>query len=334
MSPLSLYRKLFINRTTWVILSSLIVISIIYIYILNVKNGAVIVNRDLLSSNTQSQITHEIIIKGKLNQRKEVLKLDRESKIEKVFISKGALIKKGDTLLKFSTTNVDRESVGREIQMCEIINNLHISKMSLEQSLSIAYTQFVELNFILDRKFIDFEKKFKINTKQIVNSQEFEDSKLDIELLKKTKKELLNAYIEDSIKTCLQILSINESIEHINKNLSLFYNKNEFMYLKAIHDGQISDLKVKAGDLKTKNEYIGTINKTPLIYAEVGDRYIKMISVGQEAEVINNDMNYLLRVNTIDSKNNIITFVFEDIIPMKLNGIEIFDIRLKLNDKK
>ena len=54
--------------------------------------------------------------------------------VEKVYVEDGAQLKKGDTILKLSNTNMELSQMETETRIYEAINNLENTKIGLDQS--------------------------------------------------------------------------------------------------------------------------------------------------------------------------------------------------------
>lgn len=79
--------------------------------------------------------------------------------VEKVYVEDGALLKKGDTILKLSNANMELSLMEQETRIFGEINNYENTKIGLEQNKFYRQKEIVQLQYQIDQAKRDFERK-------------------------------------------------------------------------------------------------------------------------------------------------------------------------------
>ncbi|MEI7596627.1 MAG: HlyD family efflux transporter periplasmic adaptor subunit [Bacteroidota bacterium] len=332
-------KSFFKRRKTWV-LSLLFLLLLVFFCFREENNRVFIVDKNnLLTDNVQKGLFQEFITFDGVVQPLNTVFLDvvLGGRIEKIYIEDGSIINEGDTILKFSNSNVMLDFMNRETQMYDIINNLQNTKLSLEQNQFNRAKELLDLNYQIELKSKDYERKcFLFNSKSI-SVKEYEESKKEFEYLENQKTIILKAQKNDSLFTCRQIVNIKESVERMNKNLKLLYQNINNMYLRAPIGGKLSSFNVEVGETKNAGENIGTIDegRASKIRANIDEQYVNKVFIGQNAEFDLMNKIYQLKINKIYTKINngafAVDFVFCDTIPNEIKRGQTITVKLKFN---
>ena len=139
--------------------------------------------------------------------------------VQEVYVEAGVEVKKGDSLLKLSNTNLLLDFMNRETQIVEQINNLRNTRIQMELNERNIKEQVLDIEQELSR----MERQFKIDTALIrseaISKQQYEDSRSRYDYLKKKRKLLASSYEKDFLYRQQQVGRIDKSIEMMERNL-------------------------------------------------------------------------------------------------------------------
>ncbi len=79
--------------------------------------------------------------------------------VEKVYVEDGAILKKGDTIMKLANANMELGLMEQETRIFEAVNNLQNTKIGLEQNKFYRQSEIVEMHYQIDQTKRDFERK-------------------------------------------------------------------------------------------------------------------------------------------------------------------------------
>jgi HlyD family secretion protein len=221
--------------------------------------------------------------------------------VDEVFVEDGAILKKGDPILKLSNANMELSYMDQETRMYDAINNLANTSISIEQLKYTRQKEISDLYYQIDKLKTDFNRKEVFFRDKLISAKEFEDAERDY----KHALEQLNITLKlkrlDSISGVRQGQQISSSMERMRNNLELLQKNMDNMTIKSPGDGKLSSFNVEIGETKTAGEHLGQIDIPGgfKVRANVDERYISRIVNGQEAEFDLGGQTYHLVVNKI-----------------------------------
>ena len=221
--------------------------------------------------------------------------------VEAVYVEDGAILKKGEPILKLMNANMELSTMEQETRMLDAINNLQNTKIQLEQSRFIREKEIANLTYQLQQAEIDYERKKKLFKNQVIAIKEWEDAERNYKGLKRQLELSKELQKLDSIFAYSQIYQINQSINRMGNNLELLRKTIESLNIKAPADGKLSSFSAEIGELKQAGEHLGQIDMMDgyKLKARIDERYISRVFVGQEAEFDFNKKTYKLKINKI-----------------------------------
>ena len=277
---------------------------LVYIFFVRDKQSRLYVNQDQLSiaAVLEDKFQEFIPVDGVVFPKNTVY-IDAVTGgiVEAVYVEDGAILKKGEPILKLMNANMELSTMEQETRMLDAINNLQNTKIQLEQSRFIREKEIANLTYQLQQAEIDYERKKKLFKNQVIAIKEWEDAERNYKGLKRQldlSKELQKL---DSIFAYSQIYQINQSINRMGNNLELLRKTIESLNIKAPADGKLSSFSAEIGELKQAGEHLGQIDMMDgyKLKARIDERYISRVFVGQEAEFDFNKKTYKLRINKI-----------------------------------
>jgi HlyD family secretion protein len=221
--------------------------------------------------------------------------------VEKIYVEDGAQLKKGDTILKLSNTNMELSQMETETRIYEAINNLENTKIGLEQSKFTRQSEIVDLQYTIDKSRLDFERKKQLYAEGVFSKKEFEDAQRDYDFTVKQMKISLELKKLDSISAVSRSKNIDATIIRMHNNLGLLKTTIENLYIKAPIEGQLSSFSAEIGETKAAGEHLGTIDLAEgfKLRANIDERYISRVHIGQEAEFDFAGKTYKLAISKI-----------------------------------
>jgi len=257
--------------------------------------------------------------------------------VEIIFVEDGAILKKGDTILKLSNANVELDYMNRESQTFDVINNLRNSKLGIQRSEFTREDEITDLDYMLDKASIDFKRKEELYNKKVISLEEFEIVSRDI-IFYKTKLNIAKKMQKlDSFSRAKQIGQINSSIARMDNNLEMLKIILGNLFVKAPISGKLSSFIAEIGETKSKGQNLGQIDVLDgfKLRAEIDERYITRVFVGQAAEIDFLEKTYNLEISKIFTQitNGAFQadFVFSDETPKEIKRGQTIQIRLKFN---
>jgi HlyD family secretion protein len=293
------------KRVITIALGAILVFFIIYLLFFRDKQSRLYVNSSQLSiAEVQLDRFQEFIpVDGVVHPRTTIyLDAVQGGTVDEVFVSDGAELEAGDTILKLLNIDMELRYMDQETRMYDAINNLQNSKVNLERSKFVRQLEITNLLAEIDRVDLDFERKKKLFSEGFIADEEYEDVEREHNLTMKQLEISLELQRLDSVSMVEQTRQINNSIMRMQNNLELLNKNLGNLYLKAPISGKLSSFIVEIGETKSAGQRLGQIdimNEGFKLRANIDERYISTVHIGQEAEFDFAGNTYQLQISKI-----------------------------------
>ena len=277
---------------------------LVYLLFLRDKSSKLYIDRDQVSvAGVQAEKFQEFIPVDGIVLPRTIIYIDAVmgGTVEEIFVEDGAMLEEGDSILRMVNANMELNYMDQETRMYDAINNLQNSRIALEQNKFLRQKEIVNLMYQIDQVETDFERKKSLFSDSVISVKEFEDAQRDHEFTLRQLNISLQLQRLDSVSTEEQKLQIHASIERMRNNLELLKRNMERLLVRAPTDGQLSSFSVEIGQTMASGTRLGQIDVMGgyMLRANIDERYISRVFIGQKAEFDFNGSPYILSVHKI-----------------------------------
>jgi len=277
---------------------------LVYLLFFRDKQSRLYVNKDQLSIATVMEDKfQEFIPADGIVFPKNTVYIDAVTGgiVEAVYVEDGAILHKGDPILKLMNANMELSTMEQETRMLDAINNLQNTKIQLEQSKFTREKEIANLTYQLQQAENDYNRKKQLFENQVISLKDWEDSERNYIGLKRQLELSEELQKLDSVFAYSQIRQINKSILRMGDNLKLLRKTIENLNIKAPVAGKLSSFSAEIGEIKQAGEHLGQIDMLAgfKLKTRIDERYISRVFVGQEAEFDFNKITYGLKISKI-----------------------------------
>ncbi|WP_339144254.1 efflux RND transporter periplasmic adaptor subunit [Pseudoalteromonas galatheae] len=241
-----------------------------------------------ISTVTKGEFHDLIPLRGSIKPSKSVyLDAIEGGRVEARFVEEGAMVKKGDKLLTLSNTSLQLDVISREAQISEQLNNLHNTRLAIEQNRLNLKRNLLELDFQVtqsERKLAQFKR---LGSGNLVSKDELQAAEDETEYLKNRRKLIIEQQQQDEKIRTAQIAQLEDSVEQLNKNLSFARKNLENLIIKAPMDGQLTALDAELGASKARGSRLGQVDIVSeyKVSAQIDEFYLGRVYAGQTARL-------------------------------------------------
>ena len=196
-------------------------------------------------------------------QPRETVYLDAidGGQVVEVLVEEGAMVKKGQPLVRLNNTSLQLQVINSEGQLAEQLNRMASTKVSFEQSRLRNTRDLIDTGFQLQQAEDRLKRMERMVENGAVTRSEFDDTKLDLN----RRRELYEAAKEskrvDETLQKEQMQQLDKTIASMNKNLAVARQNLDNLTLKAPIDGQLTSLDAYLGQSKRPGERLGQIDQ-------------------------------------------------------------------------
>jgi HlyD family secretion protein len=222
-------------------------------------------------------------------------------RVEKKLVEEGAMVKKGEVILRLSNPDLRLSILNSEAQLAKNSNFLRDTRVTMEQEKLSVKREILNLKFDLIRKKRIYEQNKVFYRDTLISRNDYLKSKEDYEYAQQSYQLYLERQKQDSIYRTIQIQQMKENLRNMALNLMLVRQRQQSLNVKAPVDGQLTTLDVEVGQSVPKGGRIGQIDilTSYKVTAQIDEHYIDKVRVGLIAVLDRNGKEYKLRIRKI-----------------------------------
>ncbi|MEO1033488.1 MAG: HlyD family efflux transporter periplasmic adaptor subunit [Bacteroidota bacterium] len=261
-------------------------------------------------------------------------------RVEEKFVEDGAILKKGEPILRLSNTDLELSLINQETSVYNLLTQMQISQNAARQNTINRQNQFTDV----ENSLIEAERVYNLNKrlhdKGAIGRQDFESSKNDFEYQKERMKLAEQVLSEDSISSKLEIQQAKDSYSRTQSALELMRKKVGDLVVRAPIDGQLTSLDAEIGQSITKGTRLGQVDVTSgyKVRVDIDEHYISRIYTGQSGTFTLNNKLYTLVIKKVFTQVTNgrfqVDMVFEGETPEGIRRGQNLQIRLALSAEK
>jgi HlyD family secretion protein len=259
--------------------------------------------------------------------------------IEKKFVEEGAVVQKGDKILKLSNTDFQLSALQQESFAYQQINEARNTRLQIEQNSINLQTRLVDVNYSLINSRQLYNREKVMWEKKLASQQEYEQYRDNYLKDVEQKKLAEENWQKDSVLKQSQLEQINSSIDRLQTNLELIKENLDNLTVKAPISGQLTSLDAEIGQSKTPGSRLGQIDALDgyKVRADIDEFYITRVSKGLKATVEIDNEEYKLTVDKVypevkEGKFEV-DMEFTGKVPDGIRRGQTLQIRLQLSDR-
>jgi HlyD family secretion protein len=222
-------------------------------------------------------------------------------RVEERYAEDGALLKKGDPILKLSNTDLELSLVNQQTNVYNLLTQMQISHNATQQNSITRLNQMAEVENAWREASRIYQLNKQLYEQKAIGSQEFEQSKINFEYQVKRKKLTEQIVSQDSVSTKQETEQTKQSYARTQEALRVMQQKVGDLIVRAPVDGQLTSLDAEFGQNKNKGERIGQIDVLSgfKVRADIDEHYISRIFVGLTGDFTLDGKIYKLKIKKV-----------------------------------
>jgi HlyD family secretion protein len=222
-------------------------------------------------------------------------------RVEEKFVEDGAIMKKGEPIMRLSNTDLELSLVNQETSVYNLLTQMQISQNQARQNTinRINQNTDVENSLIESKRVYDLNKR--LYDKGVIAKQEFIQSENDYNY-QKQRMQLSNQVLEqDSLAVGIENNQATSSYARTQNALELMRRKVADLVVRAPVDGQLTSLDAEIGQSINKGMRLGQIDVLSgfKVRADIDEHYISRIYTGQTGTFTLNNEDYGLEIKKV-----------------------------------
>ena len=281
---------------------------------------------------------HEYIaITGELEPLRTVyLETLEGGRAEEIYLEEGSLVEQGDPILRLSNADLELETMQREDQYVEQVNQLFNVRQQMDQLERDFEKRMAELDYLILKQKRKYQRDVELREAQLISELEYELSRDEYNYLVREKELEMASEDENRRFRDAQIRQLEQSVERRKKNLEIAEGKLEKLIIKAPIAGELTSRDIEVGQSKAPGERLGQIDSTAgfKVRARIDQHYLGRVDTGQIGGFEFSGETYKLQTTKIYSEvmegKFEVDMIFESDVPRGIKRGQTLHIRLAL----
>jgi len=261
-------------------------------------------------------------------------------RVEEKFVEDGAIMKKGEPILRLSNTDLELSLINQETSVYNLLTQMQISQNAARQNTINRRNQFTDVeNSLIEAKRL-YDLNQRLYDKDAIGRQDYESSKNNYEYQKQRMRLAKQVLSQDSISTKQEVGQSQSSYARTRSALELMRKKVGDLVVRAPVDGQLTSLDAEIGQSKNKGERLGQIDVLSgfKVRVDIDEHYISRIYSGQKGTFTFNNKLYTLIIKKVFTQvangRFQVDMHFEGDIPEGIRRGQNLQIRVALSAEK
>ncbi len=322
----------------------LAIIALIVFVIMSTSGGSKLnVDKERISMNTiKNDVFQENIPVNGIVLPITTIYLDalEGGRVEEKFVEDGAIMKKGEPILRLSNTDLELSLINQETSVYNLLTQMQISQNAARQNTINRRNQFTDVeNSLIEAKRL-YNLNQRLYDKDAIGRQDYESSKNNYEYQKQRMKLSKQVLSQDSISTKQEVGQSQSSYARTRSALELMKKKVGDLVVRAPVDGQLTSLDAEIGQSKNKGERLGQIDVLSgfKVRVDIDEHYISRIYSGQKGTFTFNNKQYTLTIKKVFTQvangRFQVDMHFEGAVPEGIRRGQNLQIRVALSAEK
>ena len=222
-------------------------------------------------------------------------------RVEEIFVEDGAMMKKGQPILRLSNSDLELGLATQETSVFNVLTQMNISKNNATQNTIRQLNQMADVENALAEAERIYTMNKQLLADKVIGAQEFKQSEIAYNYQVRRKKLTEDILKEDAAAVTLMTTQDKQSLARMQNTLELMRRKVGDLVVRAPIEGQLTSMDAEIGQNKNKGERLGQIDVTTgyKVRVDIDEHYISRILTGQEGEVTIAGKDYKLRIKKV-----------------------------------
>ncbi|MCP4663818.1 MAG: HlyD family efflux transporter periplasmic adaptor subunit [bacterium] len=259
-------------------------------------------------------------------------------RVEELYLEEGSMVAQGAAILRLTNTDLQLETMRREDQYLEQVNQLFNTRLQTEKQGRDFEKRLTELDYQILKSKRVYQRNDALREADLLSDLEYELSRDEYDFLVKQKELEIVAEEDNRLFREAQIEQLDQSVDRRKQNLRIAEENLDKLVIRAPIAGQLTSFDIEVGESAAMGERLGQIDATHgfRVLARIDQHYISRVDVGQSGEFELSKQKYPLRITKVypdvmEGKFEV-DLEFVDDLPRSIKRGQNLHIRLALGD--
>jgi HlyD family secretion protein len=260
-------------------------------------------------------------------------------RVEEKYVEDGAVMKKGEPILRLSNTDLELSLVNQETSVYNLLTQMQISQNAARQNTISKLNQMTDVESTLK----EAERLYNLNKhlyeQKAIGLQDFKQAENNYNYQLQKRKLTQQILKQDSVSSNQEVEQARQSYGRTQNALGVMRKKVGDLIVRSPVDGQLTSLDAEIGQSKNKGERLGQIDVLSgfKVRVDIDEHYISRIYTGLAGEFTFANKDYKLKIKKVYTQvingRFQVDMEFEGEVPQGIRRGQTLQIRLALSDE-
>ncbi len=222
-------------------------------------------------------------------------------RVEEKYVEDGAIMKKGEPILRLSNTNLMMNMMSQQNTVYNTLTQMQINQNAALQntvnkrtSMADVESQYNEAErvYTLDKRLFD---------QKVIGLQEFKQAENNYNYYRQKKQLTEQILAQDSVSRAQQNAQDKRSYKGSTEALNIMQKKVGDLIVRSPVDGQLTSLDAEIGENKNQGQRLGQIDVLDgfKVRVDVDEHYLSRIFIGQTGDFTFANNSYKLKIKKV-----------------------------------
>lgn len=260
-------------------------------------------------------------------------------RVEEKFVEDGAIMKKGQPILRLSNTNLMMNMMAQQNTVYNTLTQMQINQNAAQQNTVNKRTALADAENLYNEAERVYVLNKRLYAEKAIGLQELKQSENNYNYYREKKALTQQILSQDSVSRSTQNAQDSRSYRGSQEALSIMQQKVADLIVRAPVDGQLTSLDAEIGENKTQGQRLGQIDVLSgfKVRANIDEHYLSRIFPGQTGEFSFANKTYKLKIKKVFTQvvNNTFQVDMEFVteVPQGIRRGQTLQIVLSLSDE-
>ncbi|MDE3250540.1 MAG: HlyD family efflux transporter periplasmic adaptor subunit [Bacteroidota bacterium] len=260
-------------------------------------------------------------------------------RVEEKFVEDGAIMKKGQPILRLSNTNLMMNMMAQQNTVYNTLTQMQINQNAAQQNTVNKRTALADAENLYNEAERVYLLNKKLYAEKAIGLQELKQSENNYNYYREKKALTQQILSQDSVSRSTQNAQDSRSYRGSQEALSIMQQKVADLIVRAPVDGQLTSLDAEIGENKTQGQRLGQVDVLSgfKVRANIDEHYLSRIFPGQTGEFSFANKTYKLKIKKVFTQvvNNTfqVDMEFVNEVPQGIRRGQTLQIVLSLSDE-
>ena len=206
-------------------------------------------------------------------------------RVEEIFLQEGAMVEKGDPILRLSNNDLRLQLARTEARLAEQQSRMQQIRMDMEQRRLQLQRDLAQIRNEVRQLERQHRRQKQLHEQNLIADQEFEDTRDNFQYQRRRLELTRSAYRQDSLTYQTRLDQQRTQQQRLDQRYEAMQEAVQSLTIQAPIDGQVTSLNAELGQIVGAGTRVGQVDKIDSyeLRAQIDEFYIERVRHGQTA---------------------------------------------------